>query len=156
MAAIHHIRARAVAGDCRIAIVMSRYNHLIGERLLSGCLQTLSNKGVDEKNITLLEVPGAFEIPLAVSRLAGTNNYDAIITLGAVIRGETAHFDLICSECSRALAELALEMQLPVLFGVLTVDTKEQAMARSSEENNKGSECAAAALEMISVLRQIA
>jgi len=156
MSAIKHIKGTAVAVDCRIAIVMSGYNSFIGERLLKGCLKTLAQRGVNESNITLVQVPGAFEIPIAAKRLAATNDYDAVITLGAVIRGETAHFDLICMAYARALAELALEMQLPLIFGVLTVDNKAQALARSADaESNKGSECADAALEMISVLRQI-
>ena len=154
MSDLHHIKAQAAA-DCRIAIVMSRYNSFIGERLLAGCLKTLAAAGVDEGQITLTHVPGAFEIPLAAKCLAATRDYDAIIALGAVIRGETAHFDLVCTECARGLTDVALKAQLPVIFGVLTVENTEQALARSDVENNKGSECGSAALDMISVLRQL-
>ena len=156
MSEINHIKGEETGSDCRIAIVMSRYNSFIGERLLKGCLKTLDDKGVAKDKTTLIHVPGAFEIPIVVKRLAESRKYDAIITLGAVIRGETPHFDYICNECSRCLADIGVQTNVPVIFGVLTVDNTEQAMDRSGdEESNKGSECADAALEMISVLRQI-
>ena len=156
MSEINHIKAQSLQGDCRIAIVMSRYNSFIGDRLLKGCLDTLKENGVDENNITLLHVPGAFEIPVAVKGIIDAGGYDAIITLGAVIRGETPHFDYICTECARGIMEINVATGVPVIFGVLTVDNTQQALDRSGdEESNKGSEAAITALEMISVLRQI-
>lgn len=142
--------------DARIAIVASRYNKYIVERLLSGCVDTLVKAGISAEKITLVRVPGAFEIPVAVGRLADRDDFDAIIALGAVIRGETPHFEYICNECAHGLALIALQVDMPVIFGVLTVDTIGQAEDRSGdEESNKGCEAASTALEMIDVLRKI-
>ena len=155
MSEIKYIKAQPLQGDCHIAIVMSRYNNFIGDRLLKGCLDTLQENGVDNSHITLIHVPGAFEIPVAVKRIADKGKYDAIITLGAVIRGETPHFDYICTECARGIMDIGVTTGIPVVFGVLTVDNTQQALDRSGEEeSNKGSEAAITALEMISVLRQ--
>ena len=142
--------------DARIAVVASRYNNYIVERLLNGCLKTLSVAGIVNEQITIVRVPGAFEIPIAAGRLADSNRYDAVIALGAVIRGETPHFEYICNECAHGLATIALQVDIPVIFGVLTVDTIEQAEDRSGdEESNKGCEAASTAIEMIDVLRKI-
>ena len=153
---VNKIEAQAVVPNSRIAIVASRYNSFVVDRLLEGCLATLQAGGIDEKNITLVKVPGAFEIPVAVKALADKSGFHAIITLGAIIRGETPHFDIIADECTRGIGSIAIDSGLPVVFGVLTVDNVDQAMDRSGdEESNKGSEAALTALEMISVLGQI-
>lgn len=142
--------------DARIAIVASRYNDYIVERLLKGCIDTLRKAGVTDDHILIVRVPGAFEIPIAAGRLADQDEYDAIIALGAVIRGETPHFEYICNECAHGLGVIALQVDIPVIFGVLTVDSIGQAEDRSGdEESNKGCEAAGTALEMIDVLRKI-
>jgi 6,7-dimethyl-8-ribityllumazine synthase len=143
-------------GSVKIAIVASRFNSFIVERLYNGAVKTLNSNGVDNEAITAVKVPGAFEIPVAVQALLEQNEFDAIITLGAVIRGETPHFDFISNECTRGIGQLAIDSVVPVIFGVLTVDNSEQAMDRAGdEESNKGSEAAVAALEMIGVLEKI-
>jgi len=141
---------------CRVAIVASRFNAFVVDRLLEGCMRTLRTRGVPENNIVLVRVPGAFEIPAAVRGIVDRGAVDAVIALGAVIRGETAHFEYIAGECARGLAAIAATTGLPVIFGVLTVDEAQQALDRSGEdESNKGSEAAAAALDMIGVMRGI-
>jgi 6,7-dimethyl-8-ribityllumazine synthase len=156
MGDIKQIEADGNVSDSRVALVVSRYNNFIVDRLLEGCINTLVSAGIKRANVRLIKVPGAFEIPVAVKRLADTEKVDAIITLGAIIRGETPHFDIIANECARGIGSIAIETGLPVIFGVLTVDNVEQAMDRSGdEESNKGSEAAQTAVEMISVLRQI-
>ena len=157
MGDVEQIEGSGEVGDSRIALVVSRYNSFIVDRLLKGCLNTLMNAGIKRANVRLIKVPGAFEIPVAVKSVADQSNVDAIITLGAVIRGETLHFEIIASECARGIGSIAIESGIPIIFGVLTVNTVDQAMDRSGdEESNKGSEAAQAALEMISVLGQIA
>ena len=156
MAEIKTIEGTGSVSDARIAIVASRYNNYIVERLLSGCINTLHKTGITGEQITVVRVPGAFEIPVAAGRLADRDDYDAIIALGAVIRGETPHFEYICNECAHGLAVIALQVDMPVIFGVLTVDTIGQAEDRSGEqESNKGCEAASTALEMIDVLRKL-
>ena len=156
MANIELIEGTGSVKHARIAIVASRYNNYIVERLLDGCIETLSKAGINNEQITLVRVPGAFEIPMAAGRLADSKKYDAVIALGAVIRGETPHFEYICNECANGLATIALQVDIPVIFGVLTVDTIEQAEDRSGdEESNKGCEAASTAIEMIDVLRKI-
>ncbi len=156
MGDIEQIEGSGEIGESRITLVVSRYNSFVVDRLLEGCLGTLEHAGVNKDNIKLIKVPGAFEIPIVVKHVADQGKTDAIITLGAVIRGETPHFDIIANECVRGIGSIAIETGLPVIFGVLTVDTVEQAMDRSgNEESNKGSEAAQTALEMISVLAQI-
>jgi len=143
-------------GPAKIAIVASRFNSFIVDRLYDGAVKTLNSNGVNNEAITAVKVPGAFEIPVAVQALLDENVYDAIITLGAIIRGETPHFEFISNECTRGIGQLAIDSGVPVIFGVLTVDNSEQAMDRAGdEESNKGSEAAAAALEMIGVLEKI-
>ena len=142
--------------DARIGIVASRYNAQVVERLLSSCVARLRQAGLGADQILVVEVPGAFEIPLAVQRLALQNSCAAVIALGAVIRGETPHFEYISRACAQGLARIALDQDIPVIFGVLTVDTMEQALDRSGpEESNKGAEAAQAAIHMIHVMRQI-
>ena len=153
---INMIVADSDIAESRIAIVMSKYNSYIVDRLLQACLATLHAGGIDNNAITLVKVPGAVEIPLAARQLAMQDNIDAIIALGAIIRGETPHFDIIARTCSDGVTRVALDYGLPVIFGVLTVDNSQQATDRSGdEESNKGSEAALAAMEMISVLKKI-
>ncbi|MES1925686.1 6,7-dimethyl-8-ribityllumazine synthase [Salinisphaera sp. T31B1] len=141
----------------RIAIVSTRWNDDIVDRLVDGAADVLTDCGVDDDDITLVKVPGAFELPLAADRLADSEDYDGIIALGAVIRGETPHFDFVAGECAKGLSATALEYGVPVGFGVITADTAEQADARAQpdEDHNKGAEAAAAVIEMITLLRAI-
>lgn len=140
----------------KIAIVASRFNSFIVDRLYAGAIKCLDANDVSKDAITAVKVPGAFEIAVAVEALLDKGEYDAVITLGAIIRGETPHFDFIANECTHGLAQLAINSGVPVIFGVLTVDNADQAMDRAGdEESNKGYEAAAAALEMIGVLEKI-
>ena len=135
----------------RFAIVASEYNSVIVDRLIAGAKRALK----DQKQVSVIRVPGSFEIPLAVKRAALSKKYDGIVALGCVLRGETPHFEYISRAVSDGLQQVALDTGIPVGFGVLTVDTVEQAMERSGESGNKGFEAAMAALEMIDVLREI-
>ncbi|WP_348760758.1 6,7-dimethyl-8-ribityllumazine synthase [uncultured Salinisphaera sp.] len=141
----------------RIAVVATRWNDEIVDRLIEGAADVLTDCGVDDDDITVVKVPGAFEIPLAVDRLAESGDYDGIVALGCVIRGDTPHFDYVAGECSKGLTAAMLEYGLPVGFGVITADNAEQADARAQpdEEHNKGAESASAVVEMITLLRQI-
>lgn len=146
------------APHARIAIIVARFNSFINENLLSGAVDALQRKGeIKAENITVIRCPGAYELPLAALQIAKQNNYDAIIALGSVIRGGTPHFDFVASECNKGLAHVALKYQIPVAFGVLTVDSIEQAIERAGTKmGNKGEEAALSALEMINVLIEIA
>ena len=145
-----------IAESLHIAIVLSRFNSLIGDRLLEGALDTLRRHGVSDDDITLARVPGAFEIPLAVSALAKSGRYNAVICLGAVIRGATAHFDYVAGPMASGLASIAVDTGVPVLFGVLTTDTIEQALERAgTKAGNKGADVAAAAIEMANLLKTL-
>lgn len=156
MATTNLIEADDDIADSRIAIVISQYNNYIGDRLLNGCLAVLNNRGIESAAITIVKVPGAFEIPVIARTLAERDVYDAIITLGTIIRGETPHFDYIAASCTNGIAEVAADYGVPVIFGVLTVDNAQQALDRAgSEESNKGAEAAQAAVEMISVMKKI-
>jgi 6,7-dimethyl-8-ribityllumazine synthase len=135
----------------RFAIVASEYNSVIMDRLIEGAKRTLK----DQRHVQVIRVPGAFEIPLAAKRAAISKKFDAVVALGCVMRGETPHFEYISSAVSYALQQVALEADVPVGFGLLTVDTVQQAMDRSGESGNKGGEAAAAALAMIQVLRDV-
>ncbi|MBI4126740.1 MAG: 6,7-dimethyl-8-ribityllumazine synthase [Deltaproteobacteria bacterium] len=140
----------------RLAIVMSRFNQPITERLLEGALAAIRDAGSDAEKIPVVKVPGAFELALTAKRLAVTRSFDAIVCLGAVIRGETPHFDYVCSEAARGIAEVSRETGIPVTFGVITADIAEQAAARSDPRGlNRGREAAEAAIEMVKVLRHI-
>ena len=144
------------AGNARFALVVGRFNSFVVESLLEGALDALKRHGVPESHITLVRVPGAFEIPLAVSKLANQNSYEAIIALGAVIRGGTPHFDYISAECTKGLGQISLSTGVPVAFGVLTVNSIEQAIERSgTKAGNKGAEAALTALEMVSLGRKL-
>ena len=145
-----------IASGLNIALVLSRFNSLIGDRLLEGAVDTLKRHGVSDDDITLARVPGAFEIPLAASALAKSGKYDAVICLGAVIRGATAHFDYVAGPMASGLASIAVLTGVPVLFGVLTTDTIEQALERAgTKAGNKGADVAAAAIEMANLLRTL-
>jgi 6,7-dimethyl-8-ribityllumazine synthase len=143
-------------GDVRIAIVLSRFNEAIGKNLLDGAVDALKRHGVADDNITLVRVPGAFEIPLAAQRTAQSGQYQAVICLGAVIRGATSHYDFVAGQMAGGISRVSLETGVPVVFGVLTTDTIEQAVERAgTKAGNKGADSAVAALEMIDLLRQI-
>ena len=140
----------------RYAIVVARFNSFVVESLLSGAIDTLKRHGVDEANITVVRVPGAWELPLVAKKLAEKKGHDAIIALGAVIRGGTPHFDFVCNEAAKGLGVVGLEFGLPVVFGVLTTDSIEQAIERSgTKAGNKGADAAMVAIEMISVLKAV-
>ena len=140
----------------RIAVVAARFNEFITSRLLSGCEDGLVRHGVDTGQIDVAWVPGAFEIPVVAQRLAESGHYDAVICLGAVIRGSPSHYDYVCAEVSKGIAQTSLETGVPVLFGVLTTDTIEQAIERAgTKAGNKGADCAQSAIEMINLLRAL-
>lgn len=143
------------AKGLRLAIVVSRFNSFITERLLSGALDALARAGADEKRIEVVRVPGSFEIPVAAKTLAQTRRYDAVICLGCIIAGETQHFDYISSEVTRGIQLAAIETGVPLAFGVLTTDTLEQAIDRAgAKSGNKGAEAALAAVEMANLLKK--
>lgn len=149
-------QGKLVSDGGRYAIVVSRFNDLISSKLLDGAKDALFRHGVRQNDIDVAWVPGAWEIPLAVKELALMGKYDGIIALGAVIRGDTPHFDYVASEMSKGLASVGLEQRVPVGFGVLTCDNLEQALLRSgSKGGNKGSEAAEAAIEMVNLLKEI-
>ena len=139
-----------------VAIIAARFNGEIVNNLLQGAINTLSDHGVDEQSIDTIYVPGAFEIPMAALHLAKTKKYSAIISLGCVIRGDTPHFEFVAGECARGILDVSLSTGVPVIFGVLTTDTPEQAQQRSQlSGDNKGIDCALCALEMSNTLKQI-
>lgn len=132
----------------RVGLIVSRFNQPITDALLEGALKVLDQQGVRAEDVEIASVPGAFEIPGVANQMGQLERFDVLICLGAVIQGETPHFDHICSEVSRAIGQLSLELGMPVIFGVLTTSTIEQAIARSGPQNNKGAEAALAAIEM--------
>ncbi len=139
-----------------IAVVRSQFNGFVVDKLFDGAIRTLNQYGIDEESITVVKVPGAFEIPVAVKTLLDKGQFDAVITLGTIIRGETPHFEYIANECAHGISQLAINTGVPVIFGVLTVDNVDQALDRAGEEeSNKGSEAALTALEMIGVIKKI-
>ncbi|GFI26568.1 6,7-dimethyl-8-ribityllumazine synthase [Lachnospiraceae bacterium] len=145
-----------VAKDVKIGIVAARFNEFITSKLLSGAVDGLTRHDVKEEQIDVAWVPGAFEIPLIAQKMAQSGKYDAVICLGAVIRGATTHYDYVCAEVSKGIAQISLQTGVPVMFGVLTTDTIEQAIERAgSKAGNKGFDCAAGAIEMINLLRGI-
>lgn len=142
--------------NIRIGIVIARFNSFITQHLLDGAEDGLLRHGVDTDDIDVAYVPGAFEIPLAAKKMADSGKYDAVICLGAVIRGQTPHFDYVCAEASKGIAQTSLQSGIPVMFGVLTTDTIQQAVERAgSKAGNKGFECAEGAIEMINLMREI-
>jgi 6,7-dimethyl-8-ribityllumazine synthase len=144
------------ARGLRVALVLGRFNEIIGERLLAGALDCLRRHGAAEDDLHVVRVPGAFELPLAAKTLASSGQYDAVVCLGAVIRGQTPHFDLVAGEAARGVARAAFDTGVPVSFGVLTTDTLEQAVERAgAKSGNKGWDAALAAIEMVHVLRSL-
>ena len=147
---------KLVSEGTKVGIVCARFNEFIVSRLLSGCEDTLLRHGVQAEDITVAWVPGAFEIPLIASKMARCGRYDAAIALGAVIRGATSHYDYVCSEVAKGVASAALNSDVPVMFGVLTTDTLEQAIERAgTKAGNKGAECAQSAIEMVNLIRAL-
>ena len=147
---------KLTAERIRVGIVAARFNEFIVSKLLSGCEDGLVRHGVQEEDIAVAWVPGAFEIPLIASKMASSGKYDAVIALGAVIRGSTTHYDYVCSEVSKGIASVSLNSGIPVLFGVLTTDTIEQAIERAgTKAGNKGAECAEGAIEMVNLIRSL-
>jgi len=150
------IEGKLIGKGCKVAVVASRFNSVIVDRLIEGALDSFTRHGIEEGNISLYKVPGAFEIPMTIARLLNKGGFDGILSLGAVIRGETPHFDYIASEVSKGIAQLALSSDIPIAFGVLTTDTTEQAMARAgSKMGNKGFAAASSLIEMINLYKQI-
>ncbi len=142
--------------DEKFCIVISRFNEFIGGKLLSGAIDELKRHGVDETNIDVFWCPGAFEIPLVAKKCAQSGEYAAVITLGAVIKGSTSHYDYVCAEVSKGVASVSLETGVPVIFGVLTTDNIEQAIERAgTKAGNKGSDAAKSAIEMANLIRNI-
>ncbi|WP_295384087.1 6,7-dimethyl-8-ribityllumazine synthase [uncultured Thiodictyon sp.] len=144
------------ADQARFCLVVSRWNGFIVESLEKGAVDALLRHGVAESDLTIVRVPGAFEMPVAIERIAGKGGYDAIVALGAVIRGGTPHFDYVAGECVKGMAQVSLKYGIPVAFGVLTVDSIEQAIERAgTKAGNKGAEAALSALEMVDLLRRL-
>jgi len=145
-----------LARGMRVGIVLGRFNSFIGDRLLEGAVDALVRHGATESDIEVVRVPGAYEMPLAAKKMAVSGKYDALIALGAVIRGATPHFDYVAGECSKGLTQVSMDSGIPVGFGVLTVDTIEQAVERAgTKAGNKGADAALAAIEMVNLLRKL-
>jgi 6,7-dimethyl-8-ribityllumazine synthase len=141
------------ANNHRFGIVIGRFNEFIGGKLLSGAIDALKRHGAEEENIEIVWVPGAFEIPLVAQKMAGSGKYDAVICLGAVIKGSTSHYDLVASEVTKGIAQISLNSRIPVIFGVLTTDSIEQAIERAgTKSGNKGFDAAMTAMEMANLL----
>mgnify|MGYP001546559244 FL=1 len=156
MSGIQEIEGNLNIRSARIALLVARFNSFIVESLLNGAIDTLKRHGAEDHDLQIVRVPGAFEMPLAAKRLAASQRYEAIIALGAVIRGGTPHFEYVAGECTKGLATVSMQYDLPVAFGVLTVDSIEQAIERAgTKAGNKGAEAAMSAIEMINVLREI-
>ncbi|HEB95460.1 MAG TPA: 6,7-dimethyl-8-ribityllumazine synthase [Sedimenticola thiotaurini] len=154
--AIKTIEGALTIHGARFCLVVARFNSFVVESLLDGAVDALRRHGVGDDEITIVRVPGAFEMPLVLERLAAKGGYDAIVALGAVIRGGTPHFDYVAGECVKGMAQVSLKHGVPIAFGVLTVDTIEQAIERAgTKAGNKGAEAAMSALEMVNVLRQV-
>ena len=154
MSNINIIEGKVVApSGMKVGIVAARFNEIIVNKLLGGAVDGLVRHGVDESNITAVWVPGAFEIPVAAKKMAESGKYDAVICVGAVIRGDTTHYDYVCSEVSKGIAHVSLETGVPVIFGVITTENIEHAIARAgSKAGNKGYDCALGAIEMVNLI----
>lgn len=147
---------KLVSEGIKVGIVCGRFNEFITSKLLGGALDTLTRHNVSDDDIDVAWCPGAFEIPLIASKMAKSGKYDAVICLGAVIRGSTSHYDYVCAEVSKGIANVSLNSDIPVMFGILTTDTIEQAIERAgTKAGNKGSDCAAGAIEMVNLIREI-
>ena len=150
------LEGKIVAEDMKVGIVAARFNEFITNKLLGGALDGLTRHDVREEDIEVAWVPGAFEIPLIAARMAKSGKYDAVICLGAVIRGSTSHYDYVCNEVSKGIASVSLETGVPVLFGVLTTENIEQAIERAgTKAGNKGYDCALSAVEMVNLIREM-
>jgi len=150
------IEGKLTAQGVKFGVVVSRFNDFINKKLLDGALDALNRHGAGDKNISIVKVPGSFEIPLVAKKLAASGNYDAVICLGAVIRGATPHFEYISAEVTKGIAQVALETGVPISYGVLTTDNIEQAIERAgAKSGNKGWDAALAAIEMVDLLRSI-
>ncbi len=144
------------AGDAKFCLLAARFNSFIVERLVEGAVDALVRHGVSRENIEIIRVPGAYEMPIAAQRIAQTGKYDSIIALGAVIRGSTPHFDFVAGECSKGLAQVGLAADIPIIFGVLTTDTIEQAVERAgTKAGNKGADAAVTAIEMVNLFNKL-
>ena len=156
MSGIQEIEGQLTLRGARIALLVSRFNSFVVESLLSGAIDTLKRHGAEEHDLTVIRVPGAYEMPIAAKRLAAAQRYEAIIALGAVIRGGTPHFEYVAGECTKGLSSMSLQYDIPIAFGVLTVDSIEQAIERAgTKAGNKGAEAAMSAIEMVNLLREI-
>ena len=150
------LEGNLINNDAKIGIVVSRFNEFITGKLLSGAVDTLLRHGVSDENISMAWVPGAFEIPLISKKMAETGQYDAVICLGAIIRGSTSHYELVCNEAAKGVAQVSMQTGIPVMFGIITTENIEQAIERAgSKAGNKGSECAEGAIEMINLCKRI-
>jgi len=150
------IEGRSNAQGLKIGVVVSRYNQFITEKLLDGALDGFKSHGGEDENVTIIHVPGAFEIPLIVEKMAASGKYDALVCLGAVIRGDTPHFDYVCDAVTRGIGDAVRTYKIPIGFGVLTTDNVQQAMERAgSKDANKGYEALLTAVEMVNVIRQL-
>lgn len=150
------LEGKLVSEDIKVGIIAARFNEIIVSKLIGGALDGLKRHNVKEEDIDLAWVPGAFEIPLVAEKMAQSGRYDAVICLGAVIRGATTHYDYVCNEVSKGIAHVSLESKIPVMFGVVTTENIEQAIERAgSKAGNKGYDCALGAIEMVNLLRQI-
>ena len=157
MRQIQVLEGKVVAPEgMKVGIVASRFNEIIVNKLLGGAVDGLVRHGVEEENITAAWVPGAFEIPVAASKMAQSGKYDAVICVGAVIRGDTSHYDYVCNEVSKGIAQVSLATRVPVMFGVITTENIEQAISRAgSKSGNKGYDCALSAIEMVNLMGQM-
>ena len=153
---MNKIEGKVVASGIKVGIVASRFNEFIVSKLVGGAMDGLVRHDVKDEDITVAWVPGAFEIPLAAKKMAQSGKYDAVIFLGTVIRGETSHYDYVCAEVSKGIAQVSLESGVPVMFGILTTDTIEQAVTRAgTKAGNKGYDCALGAIEMVNLMKQL-
>ena len=157
MREINYLEGKVVAKEgMKVAIVASRFNEIIVNKLLGGAVDGLVRHGVEEENITAAWVPGAFEIPVVAQKLAQSKKYDAVICVGAVIRGDTTHYDYVCNEVSKGIAQVGLNTGVPVLFGIVTTENIEQAIERAgTKAGNKGYDCALSAIEMVNLMEQL-
>ena len=150
------LEGQLTAKDMKVAIVVARFNEFITSKLLSGCLDCLKRHEVADEDLTVAWVPGAFEIPMAAKKLAESGKYDAVICLGAVIRGATPHFDYVCAEASKGIAQVSMQTGVPVAFGVLTTENIQQAVERAgTKAGNKGVDCAMTAMEMVNLFKEM-
>jgi len=156
MSKMTEIEGQLQIRGARVALLVARFNSFVVESLLAGAVDCLKRHGADEQDMTIIRVPGAFEMPLIAKQLAASKKYDAIIALGAVIRGGTPHFEYVAGECTKGLASVGMEYNLPIAFGVLTVDSIEQAIERAgTKAGNKGVEAAMSAIEMIDLIKKL-